>query len=133
MSDDNTPLTRRQKIGLGVFVLFVLILPSSYWNQRGSLPLVGALPIWLLVSVTGLAGALSFWLVAEKTDRRIGLLTGVLAGIGGPLTFHLVFGGDDRVNRAAGFFVSLAGMAPGILLGRWLARRAEKAKSSPIT
>lgn len=126
MSHDTTPVTLRQKFGISIFLIVVLILPNEYWHSNGSLPLFGKVSIWLLTSLTAVAGALSFWLIAEKSDRAIGLLAGALAGIGGPVAFHIVFGGDDRVSRAAGFFVTVVGMAPGLLIGRLLARRAER-------
>jgi hypothetical protein len=125
MNDDNAPVTLRQKAGIAVFVLLVPVLTDFYWRSDGSLPLVGAVSIWLFASVTALAGALSFWLIGQRPEtRRIGLLAGALAGFGCSLAFLFVYGGVNRAGPER-VFISLAGMVPGLLIGYLLGRKVK--------
>jgi hypothetical protein len=133
MSTPSTPLTVRQKIGIAVFVVFVPILVETYWKQGGELPLIGPVGIGIVALIAAVGGAVSFWLIAEKPEtRRIGLLAGALAGCGGVIAFHLVYGAS---NRAGGerIFVGLAGMLPGFGVGLLLTHlQQKKAKTTPV-
>ena len=126
MSDDNQPVTPRQKAGILVFVAGVGVLTDFYWRSGGSLPVVGPISVWLFALVTASVGAGSFWLIGQKPEtRRIGLLAGALAGFGCSLAFHLVYGGVNRAGPER-LFISLAGMAPGLIIGHLLVRRFER-------
>jgi hypothetical protein len=126
MNNDDLPVTPRQKAGIVLFVLSVGVLTSEYWRTDGSLPLIGPASIWVLTAITASMGALSFWLIGQKPEtRRIGLLAGALAGAGCALAFHLVYGGVNRAGPER-IFISLAGMAPGLLIGHLLVRRFER-------
>ena len=129
MSDNDTPVTPRQKLGIGIFVIGVGCLTDVYWRTGGSLPGVGHVSVWLFALVTAAIGAGSFWLLGQKPEtRRIGLLTGALAGFGCSLAFHFVYGGVNRAGPER-VFVSLIGMAPGLFIGHLLVKRVEaKAK-----
>lgn len=126
MSQDNTPVSLRAKGGILLFVLSSPILTETYWRGGGTLPLVGAVPLWVVALLAAIGGGAGFWLVAEKPEtRRIGLLTGALAGVGGMLAFHFVYGSNHRAGSER-ILIGLLGMAPGLGLGLWLARRFER-------
>jgi hypothetical protein len=126
MSTENTPVTLRAKAGIILFVVSSPILTETYWRGNGELPLVGAVAVWVVALLAAIGGGAGFWLVAEKPEtRRIGLLTGALAGAGGMLAFHLVYGSNNRAGSER-ILVGLLGMAPGLGLGLWLARRFER-------
>lgn len=129
MSDDDQPVTTRQKIGIAIFVIGVAGLTDTYWRSE-SLPVVGHVPVWVFALVTAVIGAGSFWLVGQKPKtRRIGLLAGALAGFGCALAFQFVYGGVNRAGPER-VFVSLVGMAPGLFIGHLLVKRLE-AKAQP--
>lgn len=131
MSEDNTPLTLRQKAGVVVFALCVPALTDAYWRSDGSLPLVGPVSIWLVALLAASAGALSFWMIGQKPEtRRIGLLAGALAGAGCSLAFHFAYGGVNRAGPER-LFISLAGMVPGLLIGYLLVHWTERKAKAP--
>ena len=131
MSDDKTPLTLRQKIGVGLFVVLGPILTEQYWRNNGDLPFSGSVSVWTLVAVAAAGCALGLWLTGQTPGNRlIGLLSGALAGAGSAVAFQLCYGGVNRAGSER-WLIHLLGMAPGLLIGfgllRWTERKSKEA------
>src|SRR5436190_794033 len=131
MSEDDKPVTPRQKLGLAIFVIGVAGLTDTYWRSE-SLPGIGHVPVLVFALVTAVIGAGSFWLIGQKPEtRRIGLLAGALAGFGCALAFQFVYRGVNRAGPER-IFVSLAGMAPGLTIGHLLVKRLDGKAKPPL-
>ena len=130
MGTNGPDFTRRQKLGMFLFILFGPLLAEIYWREGASGWLGGFSPMEISI-VAALGGALGFFLVATRSSTRVlAAISGALAGFGSTYVFHLIYGSATTVGGER-VFVYLLGALPGILLGGTGFYFLEKKKKPP--
>ncbi|PWU18181.1 MAG: hypothetical protein C5B50_09750 [Verrucomicrobia bacterium] len=110
-------LSARQIIAIVLFTFSGPVLALDYWQNGGTITLLGAVPVPFLFTIACIGGAISFPLYVGSRGPLLAIVPGALAGFGA-FGLHLLYttwAQRDAMNTGESVLLAGLGASPGIL------------------
>jgi hypothetical protein len=110
-------ISTQQTIAVLLFAFTGPLLALDYWQNGGTITLLGAVPVRTLFIIATIGGAISFPLYVGSRGPLLAVIPGSVAGYGA-FGLHLLYTAwaeRDAMNTGESVFIAGVGAAPGIL------------------